>query len=70
MKKRLFLVLIVCILLLTACAVGGTSGVERFKKTVQEELVEKDFHHVKETIVQKMEGIVSLKQEKQLWFCE
>ena len=62
--------MIVGALMLTACAMNGTSSVERFKKTIQEELVNKDFHHIEETIIQTMDGVTTLEQEKQLYYCD
>lgn len=68
MKKVFLFGLIISVLMLTACSMNDGNGVEKFKKTIQDELVDKKFHHVEETITQTMNGVTVLEQKKQLYY--
>jgi len=69
--RRIILTLtgVMCVLL-TACSIVEVNNIERFNNAIQEELVNKDFHHIEETIIQTMNGVTTLEQEKQLYYCD
>lgn len=69
--RRIILTLIgVMCLLLSACSIVEVNNIERFNNAIQKELVNKDFHHIEETIIQTINGVTTLKQEKQLYYCD
>ena len=69
--RRIILTLtgVMCVLL-TACSIVEVNNIERFNNAIQEELVNKDFHHIEETIIQTMNGVTTLEQERQLYYCD